>query len=102
MLRSLVYFVVSRWLFGWRTADNDDLSRDVELLILHRLCVFARGRRSSLRRTDRLLQAAAMSSRPEDPPGRDRWRSEYQACISCETPCPRHPGCVASPEWPSC
>jgi hypothetical protein len=66
MLRSLIYFVVSRWRCGLRTADNDDLSRDVELLILrHRLCLLARGRRPSLRRTDRLLLAAAIYSRPK-------------------------------------
>jgi putative transposase len=71
MLLSLLYFVVRRLLGAGLRRGRDDLARDVELLVLrHQLSVLARGRRPPLRRTDRLLLAAASRLLP-----RDRWKS---------------------------
>ena len=72
MLLSLVYFAVRR-LLHLLTARGDraDVARDVEILVLrHQLRVLSRSRRLPLRRSDRILLAAAGSLLP-----RERWRS---------------------------
>ncbi len=72
MLLSLVYFAVRRLLrLLARSREPDDVARDIEILVLrHQLRVLARGRRLPLRRSDRVLLAAASTLLR-----RDRWRS---------------------------
>jgi len=71
MLLSLVYFAVRCLLRTFAPASSDELSQEIEILILrHQLRVLARGRRMPLRRRDRVLLAAASGLL-----GRDRWRS---------------------------
>ena len=72
MLLSPVYFAVRRLLrLLTRGGERDDVSREIEILVLrHQLRVLTRGRRMPLRRRDRLLLTAASGLL-----GRDRWRS---------------------------
>ena len=69
MLPSLLYFAVChllRLLTGG--SECDDAAREIEILVLrHQLRMLARGRHMPLRRSDRVLLAAALR--------RDRWRS---------------------------
>ena len=71
MLLSLVYFAVRRLLRLLTARDRDDAAREIEILVLrHQLCVLSRGRRLPLRRSDRILLAAASRLLP-----REMWRS---------------------------
>jgi putative transposase len=71
MLLSLVYLAVRRLLRTLAPASSDELSQEIEILVLrHQLRVLARGRRLPLRRRDRLLLTAASGLL-----GRDRWHS---------------------------
>ena len=70
MLLSLLYFALRRLLRIVAPASGDELSQEIEILVLrHQLRVLARGRRLPLRRLDRVLLAAAGSLLP-----RERWR----------------------------
>ena len=71
MLLSLIYFAVRRLLCLLATGDRDDAARDVEILVLrHQLRLLSRGRRLPLRRSDRILLAAASRLL-----SREMWRS---------------------------
>ncbi len=71
MLLSLLYLAVRRLLRILAPASSDELSQEIEILVLrHQLRVLARGRRMPLRRRDRVLLAAAGSLLP-----RERWRA---------------------------
>jgi hypothetical protein len=67
MLLSLVYFVVRCLLrLLTRSGERDDAAREIEILVLrHQLRVLVRGRRTPLRRRDRILLAAARTSAVE-------------------------------------
>ena len=68
---SLIHFAVRRLLCLLTAGDRDDAARDVEILVLrHQLRVLSRGRRLPLRRSDRILLAAASRLLP-----REMWRS---------------------------
>ncbi|OFW57590.1 MAG: hypothetical protein A2133_03405 [Actinobacteria bacterium RBG_16_64_13] len=71
MLLSLVYFAVRCLLRLLTVRDRGDAAREIEILVLrHQLCVLSRGRRLALRRSDRILLAAASRLLP-----REIWRS---------------------------
>ena len=71
MLLSLLYLAVRRLLRILAPGSSDELSQEIEILVLrHQLRVLARGRRMPLRRRDRVLLAVAGSLLP-----RERWRA---------------------------
>jgi hypothetical protein len=71
MLFSLRCFALRRLVRILAPASGDELSQEIELMVLrHQLRVLARGRRLPLRRRDRVLLAAAGSLLP-----REHWRA---------------------------
>ena len=71
MLFSQLYFALRRLLRILSPASGDELSPEIELVVLrHQLRVLARGRRLPLRRRDRVLLAAAGNLLP-----REHWRA---------------------------
>ncbi len=72
MLLSIIYVALARLLRALAPAAQNDLGREVELLVLrHQVKVLSRGvRRPPFRRRDRMLLAAASRIMP-----RERWKS---------------------------